>query len=75
MNLYSVHLDENYWTDPEVFRPERHLNADHTSVVKTDHFLPFGAGKIMAELSFRTKLFFNYHLPFNQESVCVWESR
>ena len=45
MNIYTVHLDETYWCDPEVFRPERHLNADGTSVVKTDHFLPFGAGK------------------------------
>lgn len=47
MNLYSVHLDGEYWTDPEVFRPERHLSENGT-VVKTDHLLPFGAGESIA---------------------------
>jgi len=46
LNLYSVHLDGSYWKDPEVFRPERHLN-DQGKVIKSDHFLPFGVGKRM----------------------------
>lgn len=33
-----------YWKDPEVFRPERHLNEDGTKVIKSDHFYPFGLG-------------------------------
>ncbi len=45
MNLYSLHLDENYWKDPEMFRPERHLSADGTTVIKSDRMLPFGAGE------------------------------
>ncbi|EFX83753.1 hypothetical protein DAPPUDRAFT_301662 [Daphnia pulex] len=45
INLYSVHLDENYWNDPEKFQPERHLSADGTTVIKSDRILPFGAGK------------------------------
>ena len=44
MNLYSVHLDGSYWSEPEVFKPERHLSSDGTAVVKTDHLIPFGAG-------------------------------
>ncbi len=45
INLYSVHLDEKYWDDPEEFRPERHLSDDCTTVIKSDRILPFGAGK------------------------------
>jgi len=44
VNIYSVHMDETYWKDPHVFRPERHLN-DQGKVVKSDHFMPFGVGK------------------------------
>ena len=44
MNLYSMHNDETYWKDPQVFRPERHLDSDG-KIIKSDHFLPFGAGK------------------------------
>ncbi|XP_046656383.1 methyl farnesoate epoxidase-like isoform X2 [Daphnia pulicaria] len=47
INLYSVHLDEKYWNDPEEFQPERHLSADGTTVIKSDRILPFGAGKRM----------------------------
>ena len=43
VNIYSVHMDETYWKDPHVFRPERHLN-DQGKVVKSDHFMPFGVG-------------------------------
>ena len=37
-------MEESYWKDPEIFRPERHLNDDG-KLVKTDHLLPFGAGE------------------------------
>jgi hypothetical protein len=43
-------MDENYWNDHEMFQPERHLSADGTSVIKTDHLLPFGAGKSFRSL-------------------------
>jgi len=44
MNLYSVHMDETYWKDPHVFRPERHLN-DQGNFVKSDHVMPFSGGR------------------------------
>ncbi len=44
INIYSVHMDKKYWGDPEIFRPERHLNSDGKLSVHPDHFLPFGAG-------------------------------
>ena len=25
-NSYTVHMDQDYWKDPETFRPERFLN-------------------------------------------------
>ncbi|XP_045035920.1 methyl farnesoate epoxidase isoform X4 [Daphnia magna] len=47
LNLHAVFQDSKYWKDPEVFRPERHLNDDGSKVIKSDHFYPFGLGKRM----------------------------
>ena len=39
-------MDETKWApDPEIFRPERHLNAEGTQVIKSDYIIPFGAGE------------------------------
>lgn len=44
VNLYSVNHDKNGWEDPEVFKPERHLDSEG-KLIKTDQrFFPFGAG-------------------------------
>ncbi len=39
-NIHAVHMDPDYWGDPEVFRPERFLNSNHR-----DRLIPFGIGK------------------------------
>jgi len=36
-------MDETYWTDPEVFRPERHIDK-FGHIIKTDRLFPFGGG-------------------------------
>ena len=41
IDIWSVHMDPDYWPDPEHFRPERHLNK-----AKSDHILTFGLGTI-----------------------------
>ena len=48
INLWSLHHDPDFWTDPEIFRPERFLDssgelvpADHPH---RKHLMPFGAG-------------------------------
>lgn len=43
-NLYSVHFDEKYWSNPEVFSPERFLDSSG-QFVKKDAFIPFSLGK------------------------------
>lgn len=43
-NLYSVHFDEKYWSNPEVFCPERFLDSSG-QFVKKDAFIPFSLGK------------------------------
>lgn len=43
ISLYSIHKDPEYWEDPEVFRPERFLDADGKLLYK-DRLLPFGLG-------------------------------
>lgn len=42
-NLYSAHIDEKYWDDPETFRPERFLDSDG-KIQRKDAFVPFSTG-------------------------------
>ena len=44
MHLGAVHMDPEYWGDPEEFRPERFLTADG-SVRHDERVIPFGIGK------------------------------
>ena len=43
-NLHAVHHDPMHFPEPDVFRPERFLDADG-HLVKDDHIIPFGMGK------------------------------
>ena len=43
VNLHGVLHDPAYWSDPEVFRPERFLDADG-KVCKNERLVPFGMG-------------------------------
>ncbi|KAK1798649.1 hypothetical protein P4O66_006664 [Electrophorus voltai] len=43
-NLYSVHFDEKYWSQPASFCPERFLDSTG-NFVKQDAFLPFSVGR------------------------------
>lgn len=40
-NLYSMHMDESSWKDPQTFRPERFLDKNGEIFV-TDSFNAFG---------------------------------
>ena len=45
-NQWALHYDEREWTNPELFKPERWLEADGNLVHgKNKSFLPFGAGR------------------------------
>lgn len=44
VNLYSVNMDAEYWADPEVFRPERHLDTEGLQVKKSERLMAFGLG-------------------------------
>ncbi|KAF4520507.1 hypothetical protein B566_EDAN004823 [Ephemera danica] len=43
-NISGVLLDPDYWKDPEIFRPERFLDADG-KILKEERYIPFGLGK------------------------------
>lgn len=43
-NLYSVHFDEKYWRDPEIFYPERFLDSSGY-FSKKEALVPFSLGK------------------------------
>ncbi|XP_017860761.1 PREDICTED: probable cytochrome P450 305a1 [Drosophila arizonae] len=44
ISLRSVHLDEQHWSDPHEFRPERFIDADG-KCCKDEYFMPFGLGR------------------------------
>ena len=44
-NLASIHMDEKYWGDPEIFRPERFIN-EKGEFEDDPWLIPFGAGNI-----------------------------
>lgn len=44
IGLQSVHMDADFWIDPEVFRPERFLD-ENMEVKNIERLLPFGAGR------------------------------
>uniref|UniRef100_A0A182UIL2 Cytochrome P450 n=1 Tax=Anopheles melas TaxID=34690 RepID=A0A182UIL2_9DIPT len=49
IGLRTVHMDRDYWGDPEVFRPERFLESERDTAGKphlhTDRLMFFGIGK------------------------------
>lgn len=44
-NLYALHMDDNYWTNPKEFMPERFIDKDGKINTHEKHYLPFGYGK------------------------------
>lgn len=44
LNMHSIHMNPNAWTDPDEFRPERFLD-DNNKVIKRDMVFPFGMGR------------------------------
>ncbi|XP_056880939.1 vitamin D 25-hydroxylase isoform X2 [Takifugu flavidus] len=71
-NLYSVHFDEKYWSDPGVFSPQRFLDANG-NFVRREAFLPFSLGRRqclgeqlarMEMFLFFTTLLQRFHLQF-----------
>ncbi|KAE8606026.1 hypothetical protein XENTR_v10010577 [Xenopus tropicalis] len=76
-NLYSVHFDEKYWTDPEIFYPERFLDSAG-QFTKKEAFVPFSLGRRhclgeqlarMEMYLFFTALLQRFHLHFPQGFV------
>ncbi|XP_059477628.1 cytochrome P450 307a1-like [Neocloeon triangulifer] len=43
LNNYELNTGEEYWKEPETFKPERFVVEDQ--VVKPSHFIPFSTGK------------------------------
>ena len=42
-NIYSAHMDQDFWDDPLDFRPDRFLN-EKGQVFKPEAFMPFSEG-------------------------------
>uniref|UniRef100_A0A8D2H1C9 Cytochrome P450 family 2 subfamily R member 1 n=2 Tax=Marmotini TaxID=337730 RepID=A0A8D2H1C9_UROPR len=76
-NLYSVHFDEKYWKEPEVFNPERFLDSSGY-FIKKEALIPFSLGRRhclgehlarMEMFLFFTALLQRFHLHFPYEVV------
>ncbi|XP_066288730.1 cytochrome P450 2U1-like isoform X2 [Branchiostoma lanceolatum] len=46
-NLWSAHMDPEFWPDPERFDPGRHLDPEGKLIKNPESFLPFSAGRRM----------------------------
>nr|XP_045001928.1 vitamin D 25-hydroxylase isoform X3 [Jaculus jaculus] len=71
-NLYSVHFDEKYWKDPDIFYPERFLDSSGC-FSKKEALIPFSLGRRhclgehlarMEMFLFFTTLLQRFHLHF-----------
>lgn len=63
-NFNGVLMDKEFWGDPEVFRPDRFIDADG-KVNVPDQYLPFGFGKYRRMTSSRRTMystFLSFHL-------------
>ncbi|XP_062052435.1 vitamin D 25-hydroxylase isoform X3 [Lepus europaeus] len=76
-NLYSVHFDEKYWRDPDVFYPERFLDSSGY-FAKKEALVPFSLGRRhclgeqlarMEMFLFFTALLQRFHLHFPHQLV------
>jgi len=43
-NLYNAHHNQQYWKDPEEFRPDRFLDSKTGRLKKYEAFIPFSTG-------------------------------
>ena len=70
LNIYGVHMDEDTWGDPRVFRPERFLD-DKGQVVKSKHVIPFSMGKrsCTGEVLAKQELYFFTALIFQRLQI------
>uniref|UniRef100_A0A8C2Y6W8 Vitamin D 25-hydroxylase n=2 Tax=Coturnix japonica TaxID=93934 RepID=A0A8C2Y6W8_COTJA len=70
-NLYSVHFDEKYWNNPEVFFPERFLDSSG-QFVKKDAFIPFSLGRrhCLGEQLARMELFLFFTSLLQRFHLC-----
>nr|GMD80209.1 cytochrome P450 CYP82D47-like [Ipomoea batatas] len=49
VNISKAHRDPDFWSDPDVFRPERFMSENKKIDVRGNHFelIPFGSGRRM----------------------------
>lgn len=77
-SIHGAHSDEQAWSEPELFKPERFIDESGHFSPKLDKSLPFGAGKRVCagETFARNTLFlivsalvqhFNIEMPKNMK--------
>lgn len=57
-NFNGVLMNKRFWDDPEVFRPDRFIDAEG-KVFVPDNYLPFGYGNIIGLISSITLFSYN----------------
>ncbi|XP_070556067.1 steroid 17-alpha-hydroxylase/17,20 lyase-like isoform X3 [Ptychodera flava] len=67
-NLWKLHMDEEYWKEPEKFRPERFLDDEGNAQKKQESYIPFSAGRRMCigEVLARNEVFLIFTCLFQQ---------
>ncbi|XP_070556175.1 cytochrome P450 2U1-like [Ptychodera flava] len=67
-NLWNLHMDEEYWKEPEKFCPERFLDDEGNAQKRQESYLPFSAGRRMCigEMLARNDMFLIFTCLFQQ---------
>ncbi|XP_070556483.1 cytochrome P450 2U1-like [Ptychodera flava] len=67
-NLWNLHMDEEYWKEPEKFCPERFLDDEGNVQKRQESYLPFSAGRRMCigEVLARNSMFLIFTCLFQQ---------
>jgi cytochrome P450 len=70
-NLYTIHHNEEYFPQPEAFKPERFLSSDGKTFKKHEGLLPFGYGKrvCLGETLARDEFFLYFANLFHKFSI------
>ena len=71
-NFNGVLMDKRFWDDPEVFRPDRFIDAEG-KVYVPDNYLPFGYGKLFGYLIFEYFYFYMIHAALRRKNIKLSE--
>ncbi|KAF6033272.1 hypothetical protein EB796_008420 [Bugula neritina] len=70
-NLYFIHHDDQYWTDPDKFNINRWIGEDGELLKHEGHFMPFSIGKGHAAGRHNNTISKRLKLPYSEYLISI----